>query len=566
RSRIVETLGLVRSRIAGLPLSAIARDQGEALEVRMVAASALGQRVGSAEAREVLARLASGDGPLADAARLSLIDLEAERHERRRGAGLTVAQLFLHADIDPDLGQAGSGDNGGIATLLVRLGNALIARGAESVHPIDRVITVSRGSVESTLASLDELRAGDAGHAYGRVPLMVEPVQAASAWPLRVTARRGIRRVLRAAGPVDVLHLRMADVGSLAAVDAARELSIPVVFTVAPDPHAVVASMDQAGALTRSNFGSVDEREHFWFRTRLVQRIAANAAHTVLFPRPDLKRDMLSLVSIDITAHPERHTIVPEGIDLEVIDRAVAEASTASPSPARAELTALLEQLPPDRRGLPLIVSVGRFHRVKGMATIVEAWAASDVRDRANLLLIGGNLDEPSEDEQEQLDLIHAVVPAEGRHAAGLLLPGHRANDTVARWVAASRRGIPGLAAANGIYVCGSLKEEFGIALLEAMASGLMVVAPNGGGPATYVEQGVTGYLTSTWHVGKLAEAMTEALDAASAETTDARAELSRRTVAESFTIQAMAGSLADVYAMVHDQELAHHAVPVPAP
>jgi glycosyltransferase involved in cell wall biosynthesis len=159
-----------------------------------------------------------------------------------------------------------------------------------------------------------------------------------------------------------------------------------------------------------------------------------------------------------------------------------------------------------------------------------------------------------------------AIVPADGRAALGLLLPGHQPNDTVARWVAAVRRGIPGLAAPSGIYVCGSLKEEFGIALLEAMASGLIVVAPNGGGPATYVEQGVTGYLTSTWHVGMLAEAMTEALDAATAETSDDRAERSRRTVETSFTIQAMAGSLAAVYAYVHEQEIEHHAEPVSAP
>jgi glycosyltransferase involved in cell wall biosynthesis len=324
--------------------------------------------------------------------------------------------------------------------------------------------------------------------------------------------------------------------------------------------------MSLSGALNRTNFGAVDEREHFWFRTRLVQRIAANAAHTVLFPRPELKRDMLSLVGIDISAHPERHTIVPEGIDLGVVDRAVAEATAAVETPARAQLTALLEQLPPERRGLPLIVSVGRFHRVKGMATIVEAWAGGALKDRANLLLIGGNLDAPSADEREQLDLMDAIVPADGRAALGLLLPGHQPNDTVARWVAAVRRGIPGLAAPNGIYVCGSLKEEFGIALLEAMASGLIVVAPNGGGPATYVEQGVTGYLTSTWHVGMLAEAMTEALDAATAETSDDRAERSRRTVETSFTIQAMAGSLAAVYAYVHEQEIEHHAEPVSAP
>ena len=145
----------------------------------------------------------------------------------------------------------------------------------------------------------------------------------AAAWPLRVTARRGIRRILRAAGPVDLLHLRMADVGSLAAADVARELGIPTVFTVAPDPHAVIRSLDRSGALTREHFGEVDMREHFWFRARLVTNLASNAAHTVLFPRPQLQRDMAQLVGIDITSHPERHTIVAEGVDLAVVDRAV---------------------------------------------------------------------------------------------------------------------------------------------------------------------------------------------------------------------------------------------------
>ena len=43
----------------------------------------------------------------------------------------------------------------------------------------------------------------------------------------------------------------------------------------------------------------------------------------MLFPRPQLQRDMAQLVGIDITSHPERHTIVAEGVDLAVVDRAV---------------------------------------------------------------------------------------------------------------------------------------------------------------------------------------------------------------------------------------------------
>ena len=38
-----------------------------------------------------------------------------------------MAQLFLHADLDRELSRAGAGDNGGIATMLVRLGDALAA-------------------------------------------------------------------------------------------------------------------------------------------------------------------------------------------------------------------------------------------------------------------------------------------------------------------------------------------------------------------------------------------------------------------------------------------------------
>jgi len=557
RYRVVETLGLVRAPMTLAPLLRIAGDPVEDHIVRVAAVSALGQRSGHDSVLAGLRSLASGDDFLSDVARLSLIDLSITDAEPHGGAGLTVAQLFLHADIDADLTHVGSGDNGGIATLLVRLGDALIGDG----HGVDRVVTMSRGSAAGAIESVSELGATSLGHVYGRVPSLSAPVQSANAWPLRVAVRRGIRRMLRAAGGIDVLHLRMADVGSLAAADVARELDIPVVFTVAPDPHAVIDSLDKSGQLTRWNFGEVDEREHFWFRARLVQQLAANADHTVLFPRPQLERDMRQLVGIDITAHPERHSIVPEGIDLAVIDRAVAEAADHAAglpaTPALERLEALLRTLPEERRGLPLLVSVGRFHRVKGMATVVEAWARGPIADRANLLLIGGDLENPSADEAEQLAAMDVVIPAVERASQGLLLAGHQPNDTVARWVAAARFGIPGLAAPHGVYVCGSLKEEFGIALLEAMASGLFVVAPDGGGPATYVLQGVTGLLAPTWDLALLRAAITEAFGLAAAADVDERAIQSRATVEKSYTIQSMARALGTVYSDVHAAQAA---------
>ncbi|GAA1764844.1 glycosyltransferase [Agromyces humatus] len=559
RARVVETLGLVRHSIATAPLMRLASDAAESEVVRIAAVSALGQRPADSRLAEFLRPLAAGGGLLGDVAGLALIDLRAAAAPPAdRREGLSVAQLFLHADIDPLLSSAGSGDNGGIATLLVRLGDALI-RDVDT--GVGRVLTLSRGSVREATADLVAIQDGGAGHVYGRIPLLRDAMPSAAAWPLRVVTHRGIRRILRAAGRVDLLHLRMADVGSLAAADVARELGIPVVFTMAPDPHAVIESLDRSGAMGRHDFGRVDVTEHFWFRTRLVQRLAADAAHTVLFPRPHLQEDMRRLVGIDFTARAERHTTVPEGVDLTTIDEAVADASAHAhgdaPVPALAELRALVEQLAPDRHGLPLIVSLGRLHRVKGMATLVEAWAHHPLQRRANLLIIGGNLEHPSLDERQQLDLIERSVPPAERAEAGLLLPGHRANDVAARWLAAARLGMPGAVAPGGAYACASLKEEFGIALLEAMATGLLVVAPDGGGPATYIENRVTGILTATWDVECLRSALDEALTRAGGEDDDARADVARAMVRDRFTIQRMSSALAEVYREVVRDEAA---------
>ena len=269
---------------------------------------------------------------------------------------------------------------------------------------------------------------------------------------------------------------------------------------------------------------------------------------------------MRRLVGIDLTSHAERHTIVPEGVDLATIDRAVAEASAHARAASRVRRSASCARWwdpPAERRDLPLIVSVGRLHRVKGMATLVEAWARDPLARRANLLVIGGDVEQPSLDEREQLDLIEAIVPAAERARAGLLLPGHRANDVAARWIAAARFGLPGLTAAGGVYACASIKEEFGIALLEAMATGLFVVAPDGGGPATYVEHGVTGLLTATWDAARLHEALDSAVSAAEAGDDDARAERSRAMVRDRFTIQRMSVALGEVYRGVARDEAA---------
>jgi glycosyltransferase involved in cell wall biosynthesis len=551
RARLAETLGLVSGRVAGRALRQIAADSTEYEEVRVAAMAGLGDRRGDERGlRLVREHAESGPGALADAARLALIDLGDAPAAIRVGDGLTVAQLFLHADIDRGLTRAGAGDNGGVATLLVRLGDSL-AR----LDGIDRVLTMSRGDAGVAADRLLDLEKHSLfEHDFVPVPLLSEPSPQARSWHTRVAAERGIRRALTALGPVDVLHLRMADVGSMAASSVARELGIPMVFTLAPDPHGVIRALDVAGSLTAANFGDVDEREHYWFRHRLVERLAADAEHTVLFPRPALRDELQELIGIDIDSSPENYTVVPEGIDLTAIDAAIDEVETRSADrtdPMLDELDSLIAALPENRRGLPIALSVGRLHRVKGMATIVEAWASdASLFASCNLVIVGGDLLQPSADEQSQLDAIDGVLRENPAAADGLVLAGHRPNDVVSRWLAATRLGSGGLIGASGIYVCGSLKEEFGIAILEALAAGLVVVTPDAGGPATYVDDGVTGILVDTGSASGVRRGMTEALLLA-AQDDPARVAAARGIVRDRFTVQAMATALERVYATV---------------
>ncbi|GLY32795.1 glycosyltransferase [Kineosporia sp. NBRC 101731] len=571
RARLVETLGLVPGELAGRAVVRIAADPGEQPTARLAAVAALGERGSDPAAIELVRKLAgrdpfraaghelhddgTGDPQLRAVARLAALDLGLIRPEPSSAppTGPTVAQLFLHADIDRELTRSGVGDNGGVATLLLRLGDALAAEAQ-----IGQVLTLSRGSATSSIAALTEPADDGPDHLLSPVPLLQVPSSAATAWPTRVAAERAIRRAVLHHGRVDVLHLRMADVGSLAADAVAKDLGIPVVFTLAPDPHAVIHALDMTGALSRADFGAVDEQEHYWFRARLVQRLAANAAHNVLFPRPDLEHTLRDLLGIEVTDEPHRYTVVPEGIDLAVSAAAhtdlVATISGVSgvPAPALTDLTDLIAGLPVHRHSLPLAISVGRLHRVKGMATVVEAWAGDPaLRERCNLVIVGGDLDDPSPEEQGQLELIQALLAEYPAAAEGLVLAGHRPNDDVARWLAAARLGLSPLVGADGIYVCGSLKEEFGLAVLEAMAAGLVVVAPDGGGPATYVEPGVTGLLVNTREPAAVAGGMAAALELAARSDHEQRVDKVATLVRDRFTVQAMAATLAGVYAGV---------------
>jgi len=544
RARLIDLLGAIGRHGDDLLLD-IAGDRDEHAAVRTAAVGALGERL-DPRIDDELNRLAASDEEigldvvLAMSGRVDPNGLWTDvRNDRTDRGGLRIAQLVLARGLDGQLSLGGRGDTGGVASLLVSLGEALADR-----LDVEHVLTIGRGTV--TDAVTGPLSSSRIPLSYGTVAFGERSPNGESpneAWEHLPAIERGIRRVLRLAGPVDVLHLRMADAGTLAGSEVALAAGIPICFSVAPDPHNVVESLQSRGELDDESFARLDSTAHVWFRARLVERLAREAAQLALFPRAE-PIAFLGELGAGAGRSDQRAAVVAEGIDIRLLDRA-AENSSVSPTalPGGDVLAELAARIPPSRRHLPLLLSVGRLNPVKGMDRIVAAWAGDDrLRERCNLVIVGGDLDCPSATELDVLGEIDRAFTSD-EHRSGLVLLGGRPRNDIARLLAATVTGRDLGWAGGGVYVDGALKEEFGLAVLEALAAGLVVVAPSTGGPSTYVEHGDSGILVDPDH--DLGRAIDEAFGLVDRY---GRAKRARSMVEQNYSIETMAAGLVDLY------------------
>jgi len=531
RRRLVDTLSQVDGPISRDELLRIAADRDEAIDVRVAAINSFcGNR--DPGVQTMLLTVANESSSVATSALLALLDPVRSDHTDTERSGLRIGQLSLTGELDGRSSQAGAGDTGGIANLLVSVSHVLATRDG-----VSSVLSIGRSSPDGELTSLllpdlsQEVFASVSFGPLGKAPALN------SEWDFRLMIERAITRAFARRPELEVLHLRMADVGTLAAASVARRLGIRTVFTCAPDPHGPIAQRQATGSITRENFGTVDAEEHLWFRARMVERLVGQADHLVLFPRRDVSEVIESVMGVD-RGFLERHsTVAPEGIDLMAIDAAAGQSVSAP------VVDEIISRLPAARRGRAMVLSVGRLHPAKGMTRLVRDWLANkELTDSTNLVIVGGDLVRPNPTERLILDEIEQLV--DGHPAgSGVLLLGARPPSTVAEVLVAAVRGEGTNIAPHGVYANAAAKEEFGLALLEALAAGLPVVAPDHGGPATYVDVGFTGVLVAA--DDDLGVAIVRALGL---HRIDGRAAAARDMIADRYTIGAYADALLAAY------------------
>ncbi|HSI23363.1 MAG TPA: TIGR03088 family PEP-CTERM/XrtA system glycosyltransferase [Methylophilaceae bacterium] len=175
-----------------------------------------------------------------------------------------------------------------------------------------------------------------------------------------------------------------------------------------------------------------------------------------------------------------------------------------------------------------VIGSVGRMAAVKDYPNLVQAFLKllhqePALRDRLRLLIVGGG---------EARDTCLRVM---NQHGVGQLA-----------WLPGERSDIPELMAAMDIFVLPSLGEGISNTILEAMATGLPVIATRVGGNPELVQEGVTGRLVPPADPDALVQTLLEYVR--DADRRHAHGRAAREIIDRQFSIPAMVQGYLSVY------------------
>ncbi|WP_051717409.1 glycosyltransferase [Streptomyces sp. NRRL F-5727] len=447
--------------------------------------------------------------------------------------GTLVAQSMLLGHLD----RPGEGLSGGLGVLLGALGDAL-AR----TDGVAGVLTLVTACVPELEADPVLLRRRGPRHWVLRLPVdsprQVRPEElgrhreALAWWATRLLGSLG--------RPVDVLHVRYADDGSLALAEAARRSGAALVFTAAPDPH---RQMTERHAAPGTDANALRHDLHRVFvADRLVDRAdrvvgiagAGGGADELLHHFPQLAGRAGGVPDAPPEGIPPYRPPADAGRRIDSLLAAVGTRLGAAAGPGRPRPPAVL-------------LTVGRLHPVKQQDVLVRAWAESGAFRESVLVCVGGSPSDADPAERAMRARVERAVAAFPEAAERLLLLPALANAevrTLERRLADPANGL------RARYVCPSAKEEFGLAVLEAMEAGLLVAAPVRGGVPHYLVDGRNGLLIDTSCARTIGEGLLRLLrvdDGAAA----AMARSARDLVRSTYSSNAMARALARHYTAV---------------
>ena len=156
-------------------------------------------------------------------------------------------------------------------------------------------------------------------------------------------------------------------------------------------------------------------------------------------------------------------------------------------------------------RDKPLLMAMSRLDRIKNMNSLVDWYGGSqELRNEANLLIVGGSIDPNASHDLEERAQIEAMHQLFDEHDLGGQV----------RWIPMQTdKNIVGelyrfVGDTRGAFVQPALFEAFGLTVIEAMTCGLPTFATRYGGPLETIEHGISGFHIDPNHGAEVASQM----------------------------------------------------------
>ncbi len=390
-------------------------------------------------------------------------------------SGIVVVQTMFYGD--PEC--SGKGQSGGLGTLLKTLGNQLTKH-----QQISQVITLTINNDWHDQKPF--MSQYDNGHWLIRLPVYLNVEDPHDFVRKELLIKRAVARFFsqRQIKP-DIFHVRYLDNASKAMALLSKEIHAKLVFTLTPDPHRNMA--DENGNIACYKLEETIVKLN---KICIGDELLAMADGIVGIGGEEVRRELeLYFPQLNLKKGQVSFRMIGEGINIDIDTRHFdvwqyleKHASGFSIDPLNTEK--------------PIILNVGRLSWQKGQHHLIKAWGESQLRHDFNLVIIGGNR-ENGHDEELKIkayfeEYMSSNSDLKGRFAHVEALP----NEFIRRVERIIMEG--GAHTYPHIYVCSSVKEEFGISILEALSEGFLTFAPIKGGVKTYIVNGVNGFLVDT--------------------------------------------------------------------
>ncbi len=286
----------------------------------------------------------------------------------------------------------------------------------------------------------------------------------------------------------DIVTTHYGD-GGLAGAMLEEKTGIPFTFTA----HSLGAQKMDKLNVNGSNLEEMLARYNFHLRIA-AERISMNNSATNFVSTSQEKDSQYSHKAYAGTVNLDDETdfaVVPPGVNTDIFN------PDTGPEDEKIEdkFEKMLERdIDEARRSLPGVIAASRLDPKKNHLGLVKAFAGnSELQSRTNLVITLRGIDNPFEDyskasgdEKEILDEIMEVIEENDLKGKVTMFSLNSQQELASTYRV--------LTAKKSVFALTAFYEPFGLAPIEAMASGLPVVATENGGPEEIMNDGKKHY------------------------------------------------------------------------